>query len=81
MKLIQLIKRDKARIEQTRTIAKIHISGAAYHSLLKDPPLGDYNAEHNTLLGCPLVIHTGQVAAYWFEDVNGQRVEASGAYL
>jgi hypothetical protein len=59
MKLIELIKRDKADLEKHRGIVKIHLSWDAKKKLLTDPSLADYDETssnlNDTLLGCALL--------------------------
>jgi len=47
-----------------------------------DPSMADFDAKSSnlsdTFLGCELVMHTDQGNEYWFEDVNGLEISASG---
>ena len=85
MKLLQQIKNDKAQIEETRNLVKIHLSWAAHRGMMRKGPSSDYDEEtsdfQNTLLGCQFEIHLHQVDDYWFEDVNGQRICGSMPWL
>jgi len=82
MKLIERIKRDKSEIEKHRTISKIHLSFDARRKLVMDPSMADFDAKSSnlsdTFLACELVVHTDQGNEYWFEDVNGLEISASG---
>lgn len=79
MNLIDLIEEDIAR-HKTRTIAKIHMSWAAYNLLVRDRPKNGLDLRSGTLLGCQLEIHMNQVDPYYLEDVNGLKIFVSNPY-
>ena len=83
MKLYQALKRNKEAVERSRTIAKIHISDAVYRAIVKEPvmeALIEGDDSQRRLLGCQLEVHLHQVDEYWFEDVNGQGIDADFSF-
>jgi hypothetical protein len=82
------IKREKAKVETNRTIAKIHVSCNAARTVTREmvkKQRGEYHPVtsngSDTLLGCVLVIHMQQVDDFWFEDTQGQKILAGFSFF
>jgi hypothetical protein len=79
--ILSHMKNEKAKIERTRTIARIHLSFDAARKIGREfveKHPDDYDSVTSngstTLLGCELEVHMHQVDDFIFEDTNGRKI-------